>query len=140
MFLEDAADAWGGSEMAKRRVLDDISQLPKTIERGAVHMGNIEGMDNYVIHGQVFGDSNVQGTVMLSDNCVWKGNVVADVVIVKGKVEGNILARSKIELRHSANIVGDLKAPIVAIEHGANIRGSIHKESLTTHFQERRTH
>jgi len=126
--------------MSKRRALDDISQLPKTIERGAVHMGNIEGMDNYLIHGQVFGDSDVQGTLMLSEKCVWKGNVVADVVVVKGKVDGNISARSKIELRNTASVHGNLQAPIVAIEHGAKLRGNIHNDSLITHFQERRTH
>lgn len=130
----------GGSEMSKRRALDDISRLPKTIERGAVHMGNIEGMDNYLVHGQVFGDSDVQGTLMLSENCVWKGKVVADVVVIKGKVEGDVVARSKIELRNTAVVVGNLQAPIVAIEHGATLRGNIQKESLITHFQERRTH
>ena len=126
--------------MTKRRVLDDISQLPKTIERGAVHMGNIEGMDNYLVHGQVFGDSDVQGTLMLSENCIWKGNVVADVVVIKGKVTGNITARSKIELRNTARIVGNLQAPILAVEHGANIRGDIHNDCFITHFEERRTH
>lgn len=126
--------------MSRRRALDDISQLPKTIERGVVHMGNIEGMDNYVVHGQVFGDSDIQGTLMLSDNCVWKGRVMADVVVIKGKVDGDVIARSKIELRNTAEVIGDLKAPIVAIEHGAKLHGEIHEESLITHFQERRTH
>jgi hypothetical protein len=37
-------------------------------------------------------------------------------------------------------VTGDLQAPIVAIEHGAKLRGNIQKESLITHFQERRTH
>lgn len=126
--------------MSKRRALDDISRLPKTIERGVVHMGNIEGMDNYLVHGQVFGDSDIQGTLMLSEDCIWTGKVVADVIVIKGKVGGDVIARSKIELRNTAVIVGDLQAPIIAIEHGAKVRGNIQKESLITHFQERRIH
>ena len=126
--------------MAKRRVLDDIQSVPKTIGRGAVHMGNINGADNYLVHGQVIGDSDIQGTLMLSADCKWKGNIIADVVIIKGRVEGDIAARSKIELRNTATVVGDLQAPIVAIEHGAKVKGSVHEESYVTHFQERRTH
>ncbi|GMR19841.1 MAG: hypothetical protein BMS9Abin36_0436 [Gammaproteobacteria bacterium] len=129
-----------GHLMDKRRVLDGIRKVPKTIERGSVYMGDIQGRDNYLVHGEVYGDCNIQGVLMLTVDCFWKGDIEADVVIVNGSVEGNIVAHTKIELRETADIRGKMRAPIVAIEHGARVRGEVHEESYITHFEERRSH
>lgn len=126
--------------MANRRVLDNIHVVPKTIDRNAVYMGNLNGSDNYLVHGQVFGDSDLRGTLMLSEDCQWKGNIVADVVVVKGEVNGDITAHSKIELRNTAKVTGLLSAPIVAIAHGASLEGEVDQESFVTHFEESRGH
>lgn len=126
--------------MAKRRILDDLQKVPKILERGSVTLGDIQGADNYVVHGEVYGDSDIQGTLMLAEDCRWKGNIIADVVVVKGRVEGEITANTKIELRDSAQVTGELRAPIVAIAHGATVRGEVHEDSFVTHFQERRIH
>ena len=126
--------------MANRRALDSIHAVPKTIERNAIYMGNLQGSDNYLVHGQVFGDSDLRGTLMLSEDCQWKGNIVADVVVVRGEVTGDIVAHSKIELRNSARVVGTLSAPIVAIAHGASLEGDVDEESFVTHFEENRGH
>jgi cytoskeletal protein CcmA (bactofilin family) len=42
-----------------------------------------------------------------------------------GRVEGRIAARSKIDLRKTAFVVGDLSSAALAIEEGAYFKGSI---------------
>ncbi|MDH5648539.1 MAG: polymer-forming cytoskeletal protein [Gammaproteobacteria bacterium] len=126
--------------MAKRRVLDEVDRVPKVIGRNAVYMGRLESEDGYLVHGEVYGDSDIQGILMLAQDCHWKGTIVADSVIVKGSVEGDITARNKLELRDTAKVVGNLKAPLVAISHEAYLRGEVHEDCLVTHFPERRAH
>lgn len=125
--------------MQNRRVLDEISQVPKTIAKDAVVEGPIEGFDNYLIHGEVRGDSDVHGAVMLSAQCRWMGHVMADIVVVKGQVEGDITARNKIELRNGSVVNGNIKAPFVSIGHSATLHGAVHPDSHITHFSERRS-
>jgi len=57
--------------------------------------------------------------------------VNAKVVIIHGKLEGNIRASDRAELRKSALTVGDIATPRIAIEDGAYFKGKIeiHKET-----------
>lgn len=125
--------------MPDRRVLDEIKEIPKTIGKDDVVEGPINGFENYLVHGEVRGDSDVHGALMLSSKCRWLGHVMADVVVVKGLVEGNITARNKIELRSGAVVNGDIKAPFVSIGHDATLNGAVHPDSHVTHFAERRS-
>jgi len=92
------------------------------------------------VHGRVQGDGQIDGVLMIGPECLWVGSVEADVVVVKGRVEGNIHARFKLEVRPSARIKGDLSSPLIAIAEGAVVQGKISSDSIVTRFTERRTH
>ena len=126
--------------MSRRRSLDTLERLPTIVAREAVHVGKLDGQDNYVVHGQVQGDSDVAGALLIGPDCRWVGNVTADTVVVKGRVQGNVYARFKLELRPSARIRGDLSSPIIAIAEGAVVQGDISPDSVVTRFVDRRTH
>jgi cytoskeletal protein CcmA (bactofilin family) len=52
-------------------------------------------------------------------------DVHADAVIVSGHVTGSLLATSRIAVRSTAIIDGDLSAPVMRVEEGAEIRGKM---------------
>jgi cytoskeletal protein CcmA (bactofilin family) len=54
-----------------------------------------------------------------------RANVNAKAVIVQGKLEGNIHASERAELRKSAVAVGDIITQRVAIEDGAYFKGKV---------------
>jgi cytoskeletal protein CcmA (bactofilin family) len=126
--------------VAKRRSLDHLEKLPTILSRDSVHIGPLDGREHYVVHGRVQGDGQIDGMLMIGPDCLWIGNVEADVVIVKGRVEGNVHARFKLEVRPSARIKGDLTSPLVAIADGAVVQGTVSADSIVTRFTERRTH
>lgn len=126
--------------MSRRRSLDNLDKFPTTVGREAVHVGLFAGRDNYVVHGQVHGDSDIDGVLMIGPDGLWVGNITADMVVVKGRVEGNIQARFKLELRPSARIKGNLNSPLIAVAEGAVIQGRVSPDSMVTHFTDRRTH
>ncbi len=49
--------------------------------------------------------------------------IEAPEVIIAGTVKGNIVASRRIEIRATANVSGNLTAPILAIEAGAVVEG-----------------
>lgn len=111
--------------------------MPKTgefahIGKSVVIKGELSGSEDLYI------DGTVEGTIQLPGNNLVigpNGQVHADVnakgVIVQGKLEGNIRASDRAELRKSAVIAGDIVTQRIAIEDGAYFKGKveIHKEA-----------
>ncbi len=124
--------------MPRNRVVDGIGQVSSMLGPNSIFVGNILGGDNYLIHGRVIGNSDVQGVLMLGEDCRWKGNVVADVVILKGIVHGNITARQKLEIRQTGRVLGEVDSPVIAVARGAAILHPLPENALITHFEEQR--
>lgn len=97
-----------------------------TIGQSVFIKGELSAGEDLTIEGQV------EGKIRL-DNCVLtigqtgriEADVVAKVVDVIGKVEGDISATETITIRESATVDGTLAAPSVGIEEGAFFRGQI---------------
>jgi len=126
--------------MSERRSLDHLKKVPTILAREVVYVGVIEGRDNYVVHGRVEGSCDLDGVLLIGPDCLWVGNITADTVIVKGRVEGGIHANFKIEVRPSARIKGDLSGSLIAVAEGAVVQGRISPDSIITRFTERRMH
>jgi cytoskeletal protein CcmA (bactofilin family) len=90
------------------------------------------------IRGEVSGkedlymDGTVEGTISLPDSRLTLGpnaHVMADLsahdVVIYGRVEGNIRATGRIELRESAQVKGDIVAERLSIEENATIKGKV---------------
>lgn len=120
----------------KKRVSDRLRR--PVHNHHLVVVGNLEGKDDFVVNGHVIGNSDVQGAILLTPDSHWKGNITADVVIIKGSVEGHVWARRRLEIGAGGRVVGDLKGPDIAIAEGAQLRGEVLGESRVLHFRERR--
>jgi len=124
----------------RRRSADRLTEFSSQIGIGTLLKGVLRGKGNYQIQGEVVGDGDIEGAVVLAAGAYWKGNVTADYVRIAGKVEGNVAAHSKIELTQTAVVTGDLLAPVVAIAEGALYEGAISRSRKTqvTRYNERR--
>lgn len=124
----------------RRRSADQLTVFSSQIAIGALFQGELRGKGSYHIRGEIVGDGDIEGAVVLAAGAYWKGNVTADYVRVAGKVEGNVVARSKIDLTPTAVVTGNLAAPVVAIAEGALYEGAISRPRKTqvTRYSERR--
>jgi cytoskeletal protein CcmA (bactofilin family) len=124
----------------RRRSADRPTEFSSQVGIGTRLQGVLHGKGNYQIQGEVVGDGDIEGTVVLAAGAYWQGNVTADYVRIGGKVEGNVVARSKIDLTPTAVVTGDLSAPVVAIAEGAVYEGAISRPRKTqvTRYNERR--
>jgi len=110
---------------------------PKTgefahIGKSVIIKGELSGSEDLYVDGQVEGTIELQGnSLIIGPNGQVRANVNAKAVVVEGKLEGDIRASERAELKKSAIAVGDIVTQRVAIEDGAYFKGKvdIQKES-----------
>jgi len=97
-----------------------------TIGQSVVIKGELSAKEDLAIEGQV------EGKIELDDHVLTIGphgrieaEVLAKVVNVMGKVNGNITATETINICETATVDGTLVAPRVGITEGASFRGQI---------------
>src|SRR5215510_11464506 len=111
-------------------------QLSTTITRPPVSGAHIGS--SVLIKGELSGredlylDGEVEGTIELREcsltvgtNGRVRGNVHGKTVIIQGKVEGDISANQRVELRNSAMVTGDITTERIVIEDGAVLKGKV---------------
>lgn len=123
-----------------RRALDEVKEYATVVGPGSVFSGTLAGKDNYVVHGRVEGDCDLQGSVVVMEQGVWQGDIVATNVTVNGTLHGNVTAKGKLELGSNARIEGDITSPVIAIAEGARYDGEIRmaKQTQVLRYSERR--
>ena len=106
---------------------------PRQIGREMVHIGKsvvikgeLSGSEDLYVDGQVEGSIALKGnSLTVGPNGQVKASVEAKGVIVQGKLDGNVMASDRVELRKSAVVNGDISTQRIAIEEGAFLKGKV---------------
>ena len=85
--------------------------------------GSLKFAGELTFDGKLDGDINSDGSLNLGDNAVVKGNINVNTVVVRGKLNGNVVAREKIEIKAKTELFGDIRAPKLVIEEGVTFVG-----------------
>ena len=75
------------------------------------------------IDGKVDGEINCQGTLTIGEEAEVKAKITGQVVIIRGRVEGNVTAKDRIELLARARLIGNIDAPRLIITEGVVLEG-----------------
>src|SRR3954468_10723010 len=67
------------------------------------------------IDGEIRGEG---GALVLGDTAVVNGNIETGSAVVRGKVNGNIVAKEKLEIKGKTELFGDIRAAKLSIEEG----------------------
>ncbi len=111
------------SESKLRRLRDRSSGPATLISEGCKITGTIAGDGDYMISGEVEGDSDLGGSLTLAVQGVWKGTIRAASVIVAGTVEGDVESRGHVEISETARINGTVSGESIAVAVGAIVEG-----------------
>ena len=111
--------------MFKRRILDSATEPATYIAPSTTIVGALSGKGNYVFCGSVEGECDVDGPVTLAEGGEWQGTLCATDVIIAGTVEGDVVARQRVEISGTARITGSLAGNSIAVAEGAIIEGDI---------------
>ena len=96
------------------------------IGKSVIIKGELSGSEDLYIDGQVEGSIELRNnSLTIGPNGQVKADVNAKGVTIQGKLEGNITASDRLELRKSAIIVGDISTQRITIEDGAYFKGKV---------------
>jgi cytoskeletal protein CcmA (bactofilin family) len=99
-----------------------LAQIGKSV----VVKGELSGSEDLYVDGQVEGSIALKGnSLTVGPNGLVKASVDAKGVVVQGKLEGNIQASDRVELRKSAIVTGDITTQRISIEEGAYLKGKV---------------
>ena len=96
------------------------------IGRSLVIKGDVTGTESLFIDGRV------EGTISFPDNRVTIGrngsvaaNIIAQEVVIMGKVQGNVECADRLDVHSEGMLSGDVITHRISIEEGAIIKGGI---------------
>ena len=112
--------------MIFKRRIQDVPTGPTTfIAPSTKIVGTVTGQGPYVFCGTVEGDCDINGPLTLAEGGRWIGTLKATDVIVAGIVEGDVVARQRVEIAGTARVTGSLAGNSIAVAEGAVIEGEI---------------
>jgi cytoskeletal protein CcmA (bactofilin family) len=105
--------------------------LTKPVESGLVaHLykgsrvtGQLSFQGSARIDGSVDGEIRCQGTLTIGEGAEVKARISGDTVVIRGRVEGNVAAKARIELVAPARLYGNLSTPRLFIAEGVIFDG-----------------
>ena len=105
--------------------------IESIIAEGVRLEGRLVFQGTLKIAGTFEGDVFSPDRLVVMDTAHIKANIEADTVVISGKVEGNIQAKSRIEIRANGYFKGTILTPIFTIEEGGVFEGASQMPSAT---------
>jgi len=100
----------------------DLAQIGKSV----VIKGELSGSEDLYVDGHVEGSISLKGnSLTVGPNGQVKASVEARGIVVQGKLEGNVQASDRVDLRKSAIVTGDITTQRISIEEGAYLKGKV---------------
>jgi cytoskeletal protein CcmA (bactofilin family) len=114
-----------------------VENAAARIGKSVVICGEVKGSEDLIVDGRV------EGTVTLTESRLTIGptaSVQADLyakdVLILGKVQGNVVASGRVELRAGCSVEGDITAFRLAVEDNAVFRGRVDLTQAATKAHE----
>jgi cytoskeletal protein CcmA (bactofilin family) len=106
------------------------SRAAACISQGIRIKGEVTGSEDLFIDGHLEGKLNLgNSTLTVGPNGEIKADIYAREVVVRGRVDGKIVGREKIQLWSTGTVAGDLQTERLTIEDGAVLRGKVEIET-----------
>jgi len=120
--------------------LSNSSRTAACISQGIKIKGEVTGSEDLFVDGVVDGKLNLaNGSLTIGPNGHVKADVHAREVIVRGKIEGKVTGRDRVQLWSTGQIMGEVQTDRLAIEDGASLRGKVEAGRQTNKTTEIKT-
>jgi cytoskeletal protein CcmA (bactofilin family) len=95
------------------------------IGQGLFIKGELHGEEDLIIEGRVEGEITLKKHLVIESTGVILADIQTENITIKGEMRGNMVATDKVEIHAKARVIGDIIAPRVVIEDGAQFKGHI---------------
>ena len=98
---------------------DNITLLAK----GVVLTGEIRVEGTVRIDGRLDGEIQTKGQVIIGEDGLVQGTIMAGTVISSGRIKAKVTAMERVQLMKTATLIGEVHTPVLMMEEGARIQG-----------------
>lgn len=96
------------------------------ISRGVEVSGDVLFADALLVDGKVTGKLiSESGSLVIEQTGDIQADIDVGVCVIRGALRGNLKARSRVEIYKTARVQGDIHTPVLLVEEGATLSGSI---------------
>lgn len=99
------------------------------IAPGMTIIGNCETEGTVRVEGTVNGGIKAGKAVVIGKQGLVSGDVVTQDAVVSGRVQGKLVANSRLELQATCHIEGEVHTKRMQLEEGAILNGTVHMSS-----------
>lgn len=104
----------------------EVRGEPTRIAQSITVKGDLFGQEDLFFDGTLEGRIRLPDSrVVIGPNAQMQADVEANEIIVEGRVTGNLRARTRVELRRTSRVRGDVTAERMAIQDGARFNGRV---------------
>ena len=105
-------------------------ELNAILGRGSEFEGKLTFEGTVRIDGKFSGEISTTDVLVVGEGARVQAEINAGSVIINGEVQGNIRAKSSIELHQPARVRGNLETPQLSIDKGVIFEGTSKMEGL----------
>lgn len=110
-------------ETGGRRMAEQQGGEVTIVGQGAKLEGTVISAGSLRIDGQVKGQINADGDVMLSPQSQVEADIKAQNVSVAGRFKGSIVVKARAEISRGGRVDGDITSKTLVVEEGATFQG-----------------
>ena len=125
IWRREDAEAAGDQQLETggRRMADQQGGEVTIVGQGAKLEGTVVSAGSLRIDGQVKGQVNADGDVMLSPQSSVEADIRAQNVSVAGKFKGSIVVKGRAEINRGGRVDGNVTSKSLIVEEGAIFQG-----------------
>lgn len=95
--------------------------------------GEVSGSEDLTIEGRVEGRIDLKDhNLTIGPNGRVHAEIHAKNITIVGEVTGNVVADEKVDLTDTGRLIGDIRAPRIAVSDGAQFKGSVDMVQIRT--------
>ncbi|HET7872934.1 MAG TPA: polymer-forming cytoskeletal protein [Terriglobales bacterium] len=100
----------------------DVGHIGKSV----VIRGELTGNEDLYLDGDIEGTIDLRDhKLVIGPNGKIKASITAREIVIHGRLEGNVAATDRVELKKSCTLIGDVGTQRIMIEDGAFFKGAI---------------
>jgi cytoskeletal protein CcmA (bactofilin family) len=112
--------------MDNQKPPENTTAQQANLGKSVIIKGEVSGSEDLYLDGQVEGAIDLKGNrLTLGPNGRVKANINARSAVIHGKLEGNITASDRVDLKQSAIVTGDIVTQRISIDEGAFFKGGV---------------
>ena len=119
----------------------DFGEIRGFLGEGTSFTGALQFDGTVRIDGRFEGDVSGNDLLIIGQPGVVRAEIQVGTVVVNGRVEGNIVAKKRVELMPTARVTGTIKTPGLVVSDGAVFNGTLEmrrEEAKVVHLDQKR--